>query len=379
MTMPGFNLYQLPLPAGISRLELQKRLAQDPHADHGLRFEKFFGRWTDLSGNRHLLLKEVNSGRGKLSTDPVLDWLDPRYEVGKRPKGKQVELKCGNETLLQESAERREDLLRAMGCDSDDFRFSMQLATRLTTGLGQPHPSGNGFVFHPSLAVPFAPGSGIKQVAREVLEWLEPREIFGNDVPSGDEIGKIFGREPSGSDEGSAGDVDFLDGLPIEPIVLTAEITNPHYGPYYSGVDPARGARTGNAAGGGVEPADWYDPVPVTFLAVEAGAEFNFAVLPRRRKNEDSVRRTRVAAKLLKAGLSHCGFGARTTLDYGRFKDAPKTFKAGSTLTYLGPGGEEHVSLMETYTVGSGQSLIVDFGDGEREIVKPQEIKEIGG
>jgi hypothetical protein len=60
---------------------------------------------------------------------------------------------------------------------------------------------------------------------------------------------------------------------------------------------------------------DWEDPVRTTFLAVMAGTEFAFAVLPRRAKHADHARQ---AAEWLKAALADRGAGAKTAAGYGR-------------------------------------------------------------
>ena len=64
-------------------------------------------------------------------------------------------------------------------------------------------------------------------------------------------------------------------------------------------------------------PGDWEDPVPTTFLAVDPGTEFAFAVAPRRPDDTDLARR---AAEWLKAALADWGAGAKTAAGYGRIE-----------------------------------------------------------
>jgi CRISPR-associated protein Cmr6 len=76
---------------------------------------------------------------------------------------------------------------------------------------------------------------------------------------------------------------------------------NPHYGEYY------------RDAKGKTPPADYLNPVPVYFLALEQGTKFEFAVASREQG---------LAAKAtdwLKGALADLGIGAKTSAGYGYF------------------------------------------------------------
>ncbi len=60
-----------------------------------------------------------------------------------------------------------------------------------------------------------------------------------------------------------------MDGLPTTFPQLDLDIMNPHYGDYYQ--------KKKDNKGNPIPPADYLNPVPVTFLAVATGQRFSFA------------------------------------------------------------------------------------------------------
>lgn len=283
-------------PPGASQLA---RAARRQDANHGLSFQKFFGHW------------QKQNGAPKLSQEALLAWLDGKDASGRR-KSSQVVRCVGDPELLAEQAERIARL-----CGDDRHCFAAHLVTRLLTGLGEPHPTENGCSFHHTLGVPYLRGSSLKQIAR----------LGAEDAGETVEADRVLGPDSAGAAH-AAGTVSVLDGLPAKPVMLVAEIVNSHYGPtaegYYGGTDPL------HAGGSRIEPGDWFDPVPVTVLAVErhggaigsylpsdAEAEFRFAVAPTLRSQEGDAAR---AAAWLRAGLERFGAGAKTGLDHGRFR-----------------------------------------------------------
>lgn len=162
---------------------------------------------------------------------------------------------------------------------------------RFVTGMGNEHPIENGFLWHPTLAAPYLPGSSLKGLLRSwfALNGLESQEIFGNE---------------SQKKSGQVGRVIFFDAIPRKPVELTPDVMTPHYPEYYSKEK--------------VPPGDWQQPVPIPFLAVDNYQAFVFAFAPRRK--EDSKFIPQVYDNLKKV-LSVFGAGAKRAVGYGRFTE----------------------------------------------------------
>lgn len=123
----------------------------------------------------------------------------------------------------------------------------LRACERLVTGTGRAHPTENGFSWHHSLGVPYVPGTSLKGVVRS---WTE-------------ETGRPLGEF---GEQAHVGSVGVLDALPDRPVPLVVEVLTPHYA-NWSSAEP---------------PGDWGKPVPIPYLAVEEGATFLVAALPRR-------------------------------------------------------------------------------------------------
>jgi CRISPR-associated protein Cmr6 len=274
--------------------------------NHGLRFERYFGQW-DRAKPHKLRKKDIQVDgiqRWKGVEDPLQEWLAPgvvenRYTVGA--------LSCGNSELLAEYQARRAAMIVALA----GVMVSARLISPLAIGLGSPHPLRNAaMTWHFTLGVPYLPGSGLKQVAQDCAERWSER------CAEPCELARIFGAPEAEGKPGSAGTVMVLDGLPAEPVTVTADITTSHYGPYYA-EDPET-----------VEPrapGDWFSPNPVTFPVVREGSLFHFAALTRRPNDPDAARDLRLATAWLMEGLEILGAGARTgAAGLGRFAPAER-------------------------------------------------------
>jgi len=341
--------------------KLQRLLVPEPRdgshdaslADNGLRFTKFFGRWRKEDPIE--LLKRLG---GDKRTDPVLDWLNPHVVLGQRPKGKKETLRVGDAAQLQQAAKRMGELARKRGGET----FELDLSSRLLTGIGLPHPTENGFLFHPTLGVPYLRGTALKQVARD---WAEE-----NEAAPRDKLDLLFGAVDARGEPKNAGAIAFLDALPTGQVTLTAEQITAHYGPYYAETDPAAGS-------GRREPADWHEPNPVTLLAVHASHKkklrFQFGIIRLRSGVSDGDLAD--AETWLREGLIQSGIGAKTTLGYGRFEvpsertapargDRPSSqagqeLPAGTRLSWL----EEDVVTTRAVTLRPGIAIPVRFVD----------------
>jgi len=186
--------------------------------------------------------------------------------------------------------------------------------TRFVTGMGRPHPVGNGLAWHPTLAVPYLPGSGVKGLTLSwARDWQEADQetvarIFG---PNKEEMTK----QPAGGSQAHIGSVIFLDALPIKPPEISAEIITPH----------------GNNSG---PPQDAGRPNPIGFLAAKS-MTLRFYFLPatthqnvqlqpgadRVQPSDQAARDVDAARRWTAEALQVTGAGAKTKLGYGRFTE----------------------------------------------------------
>ena len=181
--------------------------------------------------------------------------------------------------------------------------YTAQTASRLIIGLGSGHPFEAGLTWHPTLGVPYLPGSSIKGMVRALAD---PRDKQGNagwgnpaDWPT---VKRLFGD----TNDLGAGSIIVFDAVSTSCPQLDVEIMTPHYGPYYK-------APTTNP------PADWYSPVPISFLTVAESQEFQFALAPRCPKGATSAGDLVRAKDLLEQALQCLGAGGKTAVGYGRF------------------------------------------------------------
>jgi len=214
--------------------------------------------------------------------------------------------------------------------------------SRLIIGLGGTSVIETGMTLHPLYGFPYLPGSGLKGLARAYAE-------IGSDA-SKEDLLELFGSEDKTqyAENNRQGKVFFLDGLPTAFPRLELDIMNPHYGEYYRGEKP---------------PADYLNPVPVTFLAVAPGQKFAFAVYSREKTFVDK------AVKWLKNGLIDLGAGGKTNVGYGYFQiDDPP---AQMTTTKNIPLSAEDNSLITRIKSVKNQRTFIEFVTD----IKPDEIE----
>jgi len=255
-----------PLPPNLARASLS------PGGNTGLWYDKFCNRW-----NEEWRLSS------KSDENPKLQWI--RTVTGEP---------VGRAALVAEASARIADLTLARRGALGVF----VAASRFVTGLGRRHPVENGFAWHPTLGVPYLPGSSVKGLVRA---WAE---LDADPVAPKERVEAIFGSQ------NSSGDVVFLDALPVAPVRLEADVMTPHY----AGWSPPEPENL---------PGDWRSPTPVPFLAVAAGGAFAFSILP-----ADTGGTPGLAEVFgwLKAALEVAGAGAKTSVGYGRFTlDEAKT------------------------------------------------------
>lgn len=182
-----------------------------------------------------------------------------------------------------------------------------QAVAPFATGLGNEHPSENGFAFLWPYGLPYLPGSGVKGALRAAaleLGWPDEERIalFGNDPPrNGDESKALRGA------------LSLWDVLPqIAGDALSVDVMTPHQSHYHQ-----RKAVLGSS-----NPHDSGQPNPIAFLTVPPGSEFAFHVVCDPARLTEPLRscwRTRVEAAFAHA-FAWLGFGAKTAVGYGAMR-----------------------------------------------------------
>lgn len=242
-------------------------------------------------------------------------WEIPKPQDNANPKSdwiKQVTGKCGNEAELQRHAL---SLAQRVGWLGGEFR-GFETDWNFATGLGNPHPVENGFLWHPTLGVPYLPGAAVKGLVRA---WVEQWDASPDEEARKRRVAVWFGVDPDTAKKDGipeqAGELIFFDALPVGAVVLAQDVMTPHYGKWYEKggeiADPAKEPEK--------VPADWHDPVPVPFLVVKKAC-FVFAIAPRHPAFKDQVE---PALQALGNALDWLGAGAKTAVGYGRMTPTP--------------------------------------------------------
>lgn len=222
----------------------------------------------------------------------------------------------------------RQDTLMAKVDAQTKLSIRAKSLAPFMTGTGMEHPLENGFAFIQPYGLPYLAGSSVKGVLRHTARLLA-QDAFGEGSFgfNAGTIERLFGSEST--DSGAVSSDDFMRGaltfwdVIVSPKVSTVggkppqsmsvDILTPHQSHYLQGNDT---------------PHDSGQPIPVPFLCVAAGADFNFHI-------------TANPHLLEQAGLSDCwqtmlqkcfeytldwfGFGAKTAVGYGVLKlDAAK-------------------------------------------------------
>lgn len=262
MSVPVFPLYR----------GLQAPLAPNPGAMHlGLWFERFFhGYENDFAA---------------VNTEGRSAWL------------RQFDLKqVGARSELQAKAEKIQQLATSQGGQARIY----QCTAPFVTGMGNPHPLENGFTWHPTLGMPYLPGSAVKGLVRAAVELA----YQGEDKPA--LLKRWFGTEAKDNGPEARGSFIFLDALPVAPCELVPEVMTPHMGKWYE-----KGGKTPTAKD--TQPGDWHSPVPVGYLTAR-NLQLQFAVMPRPGVNATELEQVWQA---LDYALQWLGAGGKTAQGFG--------------------------------------------------------------
>lgn len=251
-------------------------------AHPGLWFERFFNQYDDDYVVKETAKSEFLKGLKSLNGDDGV---------------------CGKTSALQQAWKQRKGLLEA--CSGE--MLILRGTWHFVTGLGSPHPVENGLLFHPTLAVPYLPGSSVKGLVRAWIERQLPdaqpllRQLFGSED-------KDPGRAQA---DFIAGEIIFFDALPLKPVHLVVDTMTPHMGGWYE-----KGASSDANQPGNV-PADWHDPIPVPFLAIrDLILAVSFAP---RLQHAQTPTLMKIVHRALQDALTYAGAGAKTAAGYGGF------------------------------------------------------------
>lgn len=166
--------------------------------------------------------------------------------------------------------------------------FDAKPAWRFVVGLGAAHVLETGITLHRIFGLPIIPASGLKGAARAYAQLVEGK------AEDDGEFNAVFGTNEQ------AGEVVFLDAIPIGDLKFTLDVMNPHYPDYYR----TKGTQA---------PSDWQSPNPIPFLTV-SNTSYRFTIVARTEKGINCID---TARRWLQGALTELGIGAKTSADYG--------------------------------------------------------------
>ncbi|MGH3942391.1 MAG: type III-B CRISPR module RAMP protein Cmr6, partial [Pseudonocardiaceae bacterium] len=174
---------------------------------------------------------------------------------------------------------------------------------RLVVGHGADSVHETAFTLSSTYGVPVLPGTALKGLAAATAR-AAAKDPDRSDHGIGDvDLGTLFGTpRPGLTSEAHRGSVLVWDGLPIHPPHLVLDVLTPHVKDYYD---------SGNKTDGNpsTAPAEYHNPVPVRFLAVEK-TQFRAYFLGPSDDVQDCV-------TLIRSGLDEWGIGGKTAAGYG--------------------------------------------------------------
>jgi len=268
----------------------------DEKGNKGLWFDRFFDQYDD---NKWDVLKPSTNDADKGNAH----WLNTHFH----------NKKVGNDAQLTSHSTQQQQLAKGLQGNSHIFSADWHFVT----GMGNPHPVENGFAWHPTLGVPYLTGAAVKGIVRSYIE---------NYLDDGEEnkqklllnwFGSTSKNPEADGYTSETGNIIFFDALPIDPVTLVVDIMTPHMGDWYqNGVDKPNESTT--------VPADWHDPIPVTFLACkDISLQFSYALrqYPKDDKYTPETIELDDVKTVLTQALEYFGAGGKTATGYGQFSD----------------------------------------------------------
>jgi len=265
--------------------------ACDASGNRGLWFERFFNQFDERNDWR--IPKPQDNAAMNSS-----HWLKTHFK----------DKKAGNATQLTTHTNAQSKLVTALQGHSHFFKAS----GHFVTGMGNTHPVENGFAWHCTLGVPYLTGAAVKGLVRSYIET----HLDASDAERQNLLLQWFGstdKDPLAEGyQSQAGELIFFDALPTSPVTLTIDIMTPHMGKWYE-----KGGTNEYACKPEAVPADWHDPVPVTYLvAKDITLQFSFALRPCPQNPNTPIDLNDVL-DVLERALSQMGAGGKTAVGYG--------------------------------------------------------------
>ena len=256
-------------------------------------------------------------------------WQQHDWSKAKDPGWRSICKMNSTGQALLKSLHSRQSALRASLSEQDGLYLPARATAPFTTGLGNEHPTENGFSFLWPYGLPYLPGSGVKGVVRQAARELARGEWgdthgWSNENRQTVKAGKttlplsdfdlLFGLESAdGGKDHFRGLLTFWDVIPEIKGDLAVDVMTPHQKHYYQDGQP---------------PHDSGQPIPITFLIVPAGSTFPFHVVcdtqrmerlaPRLlEQDEDTPRWQTLLTAAFERAFDWLGFGAKTAVGYG--------------------------------------------------------------
>lgn len=195
------------------------------------------------------------------------------------------------------------DFLKSEGIAT--IKIEAKTISPFITGLGSGHPTETGMILDRNTGVPYIPASSVKGVFRLACAINIAKKKGISEVNLNDEVlVKYFGAESDSNPK--RGQLVILDVYPKTISGLQVDIMNPHFQKYYDGTNK--------------QPVETESPIPIKFLTVPKGTEFvfNLAYIPL--KKEDKCDEAELK-KIINTAFENVGFGGKTSIGYGRFKE----------------------------------------------------------
>ena len=245
-------------------------------------------RRSTLANIKSDMVKTANAG---LWLTKYLDKKSENDKTARTTLVKEVVEKASNQelqSLYRRFFERWKETLEAYGAETR----KTQVRGRMVIGLGSESVLETAVTLHHTYGVPYIPGSALKGLARNFARNMEGWTDKHSEV--------VFGNEKKRDNNTFAGFITFFDALLIpdeygNKRALHTDVMTVHHQGYYMGA--------------GVPPADWDDPIPVSFLS--ATGTYLLALA-------GPAEWISPTFKLLEIALKEEGVGAKTSSGYGR-------------------------------------------------------------
>lgn len=293
--------YNLPIYA--EGREIYKTLtiqAHNPNA--GLWFDRFFNHYDSKWDIPSKAIAEKEKDRPEVN--PRAYWLRKNFT---RTVGDKKHIEAFTHKQLQ--------LIHAL----QGVYKTFTLEAPFVTGMGNPHPVENGFIWHTTLGVPYLPASSVKGILRTVFE----AHLDGENFTAEDKralLFALFGSTTKNTQSehfaAQTGGLICFDALPTQQINMGLNIMTPHAGKWYEQGKDIQSVKDSPSA----VPADWHDPIPVTYLVAKTPSTFLFSLAIRPSPEPLSRELLDYALTMLEFALTNYGAGAKTSLGHGHMK-----------------------------------------------------------